>query len=351
MSSLGVTKQQIPFSRPPSPGRQRKLGWVGLGNMGYLMARNLAKGKKDGPPLLVWNRTPTKSEELQKELGPRVRVANDLTDLVEQCDIIFTSLNEDAVVKSVYEQFAETLKSKPASNLKIFVETSTIFPSLAIQLDNLITTLPHCHLVTSPVFGPPATADKAQLVIIMSGDYKAKKEVAHLLVPSVGRKVLDLGGNIIKAPTFKLIGNSMILGTIEVLAEGFTFADKSGIDPSNVLTFVQEMLPAPNMVNYANRMANDNFDGTTGFSIDGGIKDASHIRHLSTKNDVPLPAIDVAYQHLLTARALHRSAQQAGTTNLDVLDWSGMVAGARVAAGLDAFDSTKHKYPVQEAND
>ena len=113
------------------------------------------------------------------------------------------------------------------------------------------------------------------------------------------------------------------------------------------------------MVNYANRMAHDNFDGTTGFSIDGGIKDArfvqssslrifadcayhpSHIRHLSTKNDVPLPAIDVAYQHLLTARALHRSAQQAGTTNLEVLDWSGMVAGARVAAGLDAFDSTK----------
>ena len=28
------------------------------------------------------------------------------------------------------------------------------------------------------------------------------------------------------------------------------------------------------MVNYANRMAHDNFDGTTGFSIDGGIKDA-----------------------------------------------------------------------------
>ncbi|TRM65861.1 NAD binding domain of 6-phosphogluconate dehydrogenase-domain-containing protein [Schizophyllum amplum] len=338
MNRLNVTKEEIPFSRPASPGRNLTLGWVGLGNMGYLMARNLAKGKGTGPPLLVWNRTTSKAEGLQKEVGSAVSVAKDLTDIVEKCDVIFTSLNEDSIVKSIYEQFAETLKSKPASSMKIFVETSTIFPSLAIQLDDLITVLPHCHFVTSPVFGAPAAADKAQLLIVMSGDYKAKKEAAHLLVPSVGRKVLDLGGNIAKAPTFKLIGNSMILGTVEILAEGFTFADKSGIDPSI-------------MINYANRMAHDNFDGSTGFSIEGGIKDASHIRHLSTKNDVPLPAIDVAYQHLLTARALHRTAQQAGTTNLDVLDWSGMVAGARVAAGLDAFDSTKHKYPVQESND
>ena len=54
------------------------------------------------------------------------------------------------------------------------------------------------------MFGPPATADKAQLVIIMSGDYRAKKEVAHLLVPSVGRKVLDLGGNIIKGVCLRI---------------------------------------------------------------------------------------------------------------------------------------------------
>lgn len=32
----------------------------------------------------------------------------------------------------------------------------------------------------------------------MSGDYRSKKEVAHLLVPSVGRKVIDLGGNLEK---------------------------------------------------------------------------------------------------------------------------------------------------------
>jgi hypothetical protein len=32
----------------------------------------------------------------------------------------------------------------------------------------------------------------------MSGDYRSKKEVAYLLVPAVGRKVVDLGGNLEK---------------------------------------------------------------------------------------------------------------------------------------------------------
>lgn len=69
---------------------------------------------------------------------------------------------------------------------------------LVAQIDKLLQQFPHCHFVTSPVFGPPAVADAGNLVIAMSGDYPSKQEVAHLLVPGVGRKVIDLGGNIEK---------------------------------------------------------------------------------------------------------------------------------------------------------
>jgi hypothetical protein len=105
----------------------------------------------------------------------------------------------------------------------------------------------------------------------MSGDYHSKKEVAHLLVPSVGRKVIDLGGNLEKgtqfvhlaaqsqykhppAPTFKLIGNSMILGTNEIMAEAYTLAEKSGIGSDNVHTLIQgatehpDSNPAPSLL-------------------------------------------------------------------------------------------------------
>lgn len=41
-------------------------------------------------------------------------------------------------------------------------------------------------------------ADKASLIIALSGDYRSKKEVGYTLVPAIGRRVLDLGGNVEK---------------------------------------------------------------------------------------------------------------------------------------------------------
>lgn len=115
----------------------------------------------------------------------------------------------------------------------------------------------------APVFGAPPVAEAAQLIVVMAGDYRSKKEVAHLMVPAMGRKVIDLGGNLEKgplkasknvatmvlilgaAPTFKLIGNSLILGSLEILAEGFTLAEKSGIQPTQVHSLVKDLMPAP----------------------------------------------------------------------------------------------------------
>ncbi|KAI0066500.1 hypothetical protein BV25DRAFT_1392685 [Artomyces pyxidatus] len=93
-------------------------------------------------------------------------------------------------------------------------------------------------------------------------------------------------------------------------------------------------------------MLNDKFDGSTGFSIDGGIKDASHIRRLTSEHNAPMPVIDTAHQHLLTARAIHEAQARTGSTQYPVLDWSAIVAGTRVSAGLDAFDSKTHTGPV-----
>ena len=85
-------------------------------------------------------------------------------------------------------------------------------------------------------------------------------------------------------------------------------------------------------------MLHNKFDGTVGFAIDGGVKDAAHIRRLTAEHNSPMPAIDTAYHNLLTARALHASQARTGTTSFPVLDWSALVAGTRVASGLDAFD-------------
>lgn len=49
-------------------------------------------------------------------------------------------------------------------------------------------------------------AEDASLVIALSGDYRSKKEVAYTLVPAIGRRILDLGGNVEKGDSFSSCG-------------------------------------------------------------------------------------------------------------------------------------------------
>lgn len=255
-----------------------------------------------------------------------------------ECDVIFTSLPADSVVKSVYQRFAGALKESRHQKRKIFVETSTIYPTLAGELDSLMTG-PHTFFITAPVFGAPPAADAAQLVIAMSGEVRAKRDIAYLMVPYVGRKVVDLGNNVEKAPTLKIIGNSLILGTVELIAESMTLATKSEIGSQQVVNFIKDFFPAPSWMMYSDKILHDNFDGSKGFNIEGGIKDATHIRALAAAHNSPMPMVDIAHGHLLTARALH--AAQGDDAKFPVLDWSAVAAGSRIAAGLDPFDSTK----------
>lgn len=74
---------------------------------------------------------------------------------------------------------------------------SKITHHLVGELDRLMN-MPNTHTITCPVFGRPEAADKAQLILCMSGDYRSKKEVAYILVPAIGKKVIDLGGNLQK---------------------------------------------------------------------------------------------------------------------------------------------------------
>ncbi|KAF5368332.1 hypothetical protein D9758_002155 [Tetrapyrgos nigripes] len=362
----------LPYSRPNTPGlHPSQIGFVGIGAMGYFMARNLANRRVipgfAHAPLLLWNRSAEKPQKLVKELGEeRVRITQSIEEIVNSCEVIITNLANDEVVKSIYDQFLKILTQSPPVKNKIFVETSTVGLILSVlyiltglssisgnlitlgELDGLLSQIRHVHFVTAPVFGTPSVADKAQLVIIMSGDYRSKKELAYLLVPSMGRKVIDVGENVEKAPTFKLIGNSMILGAIEVFGEAYTLGEKAGIEADRVNELVKDIFPAPGLMAYSDRMANDNFDGSIGFAIDGGIKDATHIRRLTATYNSPMPAIDVAHQHLITARAIHTTQKLEGKQSVETLDWSGIIAGSRVAAGLDPFDSKKHQSIVQE---
>lgn len=83
-------------------------------------------------------------------------------------------------------------------------------------------------------------AQAGTLVFAIAGPHNAKKFVTQFLVPGVGRKVMDFGSNPERAASFKLIGNSLILSTIEMLSECMTLAEKTGAGAQQFFDFVEE---------------------------------------------------------------------------------------------------------------
>lgn len=222
-----------------APKSQSKaFGFVGLGNMGSQMAVNLANYARENrlPRVRLWNRTRSKIEYLTQEAY--CEIVASLNNVVDHCDIIHTCLANDEVAFSVYRQFFAASEVRDT----IFVDHSTLFPTsssaLQAEAEN------HgARFLSCPVFGPPAAAKSAGLLVVVSGDEEARTVVKPYLVPTIGKAILDCGNDSSKGALMKILGNSCILGTIELLSESFTLAEKTGFDAGIFYEFIRESLP------------------------------------------------------------------------------------------------------------
>ncbi|KAL7417916.1 6-phosphogluconate dehydrogenase [Mrakia frigida] len=343
-----------PFSRPSSPTVQphERVGFVGLGNMGSKMAFNMAASlqSKGRSPLIVWNRSQGRIDDFLKLCSEGkdgnavpVVVAKSAREVAERCDVVITSIGSDHALEEIFVDLFAGQQSKKAlpdsayaggrGKPSLFIDTSTIYPHTAGRLERIAAKVPHRHFLSCPAFGRPEVALDAQLIFAISGDLRAKKHASHLLVPALGRKVYDLGANVEKAAAFKLVGNSLIIGVIELLAETMTLAEQSGVGQDKLYELIKDVYPAPSFLTYGKKMLKNDYNGQDGFTLAGGIKDAAHIRKLAEEHGVPMPLIDIAHQHLISARA------NGGAK----LDWSSLVGGVRISAGLPPFSGQKNR--------
>jgi 3-hydroxyisobutyrate dehydrogenase-like beta-hydroxyacid dehydrogenase len=213
--------------------KRLSLGFVGLGNMGSQMARNLALyAEKNGlPPVRIWNRTRSKIEYLIQEAP--CEIVSSIEEVAEKCDVVHTCLANDEVALSVYRQFFST---KSAGT--IFADHSTLYHTTAASLQEDAARA-GMHYLSCPVFGPPAAAKSAQLLVVVSGDHASREVIKQYIVPTIGRGFLEVGEDASKGALMKLLGNNCILGTIELLSESFTLAEKTGLDTSLFYEFIR----------------------------------------------------------------------------------------------------------------
>jgi 3-hydroxyisobutyrate dehydrogenase-like beta-hydroxyacid dehydrogenase len=135
-----------------------KIGFIGLGNMGSAIARNLIKAGHD---VTVWNRSPAKADALVAEGATRAATPAEAAT----GEVVHTMLADDKAVEAVTFGDDGILS---ASATAIHVSHSTIGLPLAERLAKA-----HAdhgsQLVSAPVFGRPAAAEAAKLFVTPPG--------------------------------------------------------------------------------------------------------------------------------------------------------------------------------------
>jgi len=290
-----------------------KVGFIGLGHMGAAMAGSLLRA---GHEVTVYNRTPSKAQELVDRGARRaVRVADAC-----QGDAVITMLADDDAVEAVV--FGEGGMLRNLSKHTIHVSMSTISAELGARLADLHTTAGQ-RFVAAPVFGRPDVAAQGKLFIIAAG----KPDVIDACMPlfdAMGQKTIRISEVPQAANLVKLSGNFLIASVIEALSEAMALIRKAGIDPHRYVELLTSTLfPDPVFTNYGGLIANERFQ-PAGFAAPLGEKDIRLALAAAERFRVPMPLASLVHDRLQTLIA--RGGEQ--------LDWSAIGQLAARDAGL-----------------
>ena len=286
----------------------RKIGFIGLGNLGTPIALNLI-GK--GHNLYVYNRTASKAAPLAA-MG--AIVCDSVASLAKQCDIVFTIVSDDAALKNITE--GENGLLNHLQKESIHISMSTILPQTAAELESLHQQHSQ-HYLASPVFGRPDAAEAKKLNFVISGQESIRNQMEPLLKDAGGLTVWHFGDNISAANTIKLCGNFLIAGALEGIGESINLASKSGVDAQQMWNmFSQTLFNAPVYVNYSTIILEKKFEPAA-FSMKLGLKDMNLVLQQAASCRQPMPL----------ASLLQKNMQQINNENENI-DWSAVSTAA-----------------------
>jgi len=270
-----------------------KIGFIGLGNMGSAMARNLIKA---GHTLTVYNRTQSRAELFQS-LG--AKVAESPAAAASAAEALITMLADDHAVEDVIFAPGNVLQALPAG--AVHISMSTISVALSRRLAEAHRERQQ-HYVAAPVFGRPDAAAAAKLFIVAAGPAE-QVERCRPVFEAIGQKTFPAGEDAPAANVIKLTGNFLTTTVIESLAEAFALVRKFRLDPNVFLEILTgSLFTAPVYRNYGSMIAADKFE-PAGFKLPLGMKDNRLLLTAAEEAAVPMPMASLVHDRFLAALA------------------------------------------------
>jgi 3-hydroxyisobutyrate dehydrogenase-like beta-hydroxyacid dehydrogenase len=269
----------------------KKIGFIGLGQMGKWMASNLVKCGFD---LTVFDINPEAAALLSKQGAVQT---SSPAELARRVDLTILSLPNSDVVEDV--TFGKDGIVHGSKSGQILVDCGTAGYlwtrkfSASLQENGL-------RFADAPVTGLEQRAKDATLTIMYGGEQNLLEEIRPLL-EAMGNHVVPMG-DVGSGQLAKMINNILYNANIAALAEVLPMAVKLGLDPVRIA----EVVNAGSGQSFASKffiphMLEDCFDHS--YSLNNAYKDMANAAEISAHYKIPLPMVHTAlttYQKALS---------------------------------------------------
>jgi len=256
----------------------QRIGWIGMGRMGYPMAERLLKAGHD---VTIWNRTRAKAEPLAKIGG---KVADNLMDL-KDVDVVFSIVSTGKDLDQVY--FGKNSVTGHGGKVPpIFVDCSTIAVDESATIRDRLKQL-GADFIACPVSGNAKVIKAGKLSAVASGPEASFRKVEDLITVFAPSGVSYVGDGEL-ARVCKIAHNVMLGVVIENLIEITLLANKMGVPRHAFLAFMNNGVMGSMFTRYKSP-ALVNLDWTTTFTPELLRKDLDLGLELGREYDVPMP--------------------------------------------------------------
>lgn len=255
-----------------------KVSFLGLGVMGYAMARHLQAAGHD---VTVYNRTTAKAEKWVAEHGGAF--APTPAEAASGAEVVFACVGNDDDLRSI--TVGEDGAFDAMASGTVFVDHTTASAEVARELYAVAQTIGF-DFIDAPVSGGQAGAENGVLTVMCGGDEAPFARVVPLI--DVFAKSCLLMGDSGAGQLTKMVNQICIAGLLQGLAEGMHFAQKAGLDGKRVVDVISKGAAGSwQMENRAYTMLDDEFE--FGFAVDWIRKDLGICLDEADNNGATLP--------------------------------------------------------------
>ena len=205
-----------------------KVAFLGLGDIGSLMASHLARDPFD---LVVWNRTASKAEMFARE--HKARVAPTPAEAVRNADVVITCLPSSVEVEAILH--GENGMLDAFRKGAVLIDCTSGDPptsrSIAAELGGR-----GVDFIDAPVSGGTVAAKSGSLTVMWGGEALVFERVRPV-IEAFGKKIVH-AGQVGSGDALKAINNALLAVHILSTAEGLAVLVKAGVDPKVALEVI-----------------------------------------------------------------------------------------------------------------